>query len=256
MIPTISIVAPAYNEEAVLPLLCRTLFSVIDQIPTYTFEIIIVDNGSTDQTLSVLFNERNHDKRIKIIQLVRNVGVDHGMLAGLTYAHGDASIVMNADLQDNPKLISRFLKKWEAGYDMVYAIIRSRKGVSQAYQLFIRALYKALHILTIGKVPENVSDYRLLDRSVYVKIVEHRHRYVFFRVIAALQSHNSIGIPYDRPMRLYGTSKMNISQYIADIRNAIVTLIVHELPPIHTTTPEPTRSLFPVTRTWGFTKHI
>lgn len=222
----ISIISPAYNEEAVLPLLCRKLTSVIDQIPQYTYKIIIVENGSTDGSINILLKERRKDKRIKILQLVRNVGVDHGILAGLSYASGNAAIVMNADLQDDPRLIPQFIRKWEGGYDMVYAIIRSRKGVSKMHQLLVQILYKGLHLLTLGRVPENVSDYRLLDRSLYSQILQRRHRNMFFRVAAALQSRNALGIAYDRPQRMRGTSKMTIAHYVADIRNAVITIIM------------------------------
>lgn len=227
---TVSIISPAYNEEAVLALFCQSLISVINQIPKYTFEIIIVENGSTDGSIDVLLNERRKDKRIKIVQLVRNIGIDNGILAGLSYASGDAAIVMNADLQDDPKLITQFISKWKQGYDMVYAIIRSRKGISQAHQLLVRLLYKELHIVSMGRVPENVSDYRLLDRSLYSQILKRRHRNMFFRVAAALQSKNAIGIVYDRPERMRGTSKMTIAHYVADIRNAVITLFASVKP--------------------------
>lgn len=256
VIHTISIVIPAYNEEAVIPFLCRVLISVIDQITTYKFEIIIVENGSTDTSLDILLRERRKDRRIKIVKLVRNVGLDIGIIAGLTYARGDAAIVMNADLQDEPKLISRFLKKWEAGYDMVFAIIRSRKGVSQAQQFFVRVLYKGLHLLTIGKVPENVSDYRLLDRSLYSQILMRRHRFISFRVAAAMMSNNAIGIGYDRPQRQGGSSKMTISDYLSDVGNAIITIIMYGMPPISILNSIGNQPLYTVKHTYGLRGNV
>lgn len=247
----ISIVVPAYNEALVLSLLCRRLRETLIRIPKYTFEIIIVENGSTDNSMGMLLKERMKDKRIKIVQLTKNVGLDNGLIAGLTHAHGDATIVMNADLQDDPKLIPQFINKWEKGYDMVYAIIRSRKGMSQVHQLLVRILYKGLYLLTVGGVPENVSDYRLLDRSLYAQILTRSHRFMFFRVTAALRSKNAIGIAYDRPQRMRGTSKMNIADNIAEIRNAVITIIVHLMPPVTMRNAIRNQPLYTVKRTYG-----
>lgn len=218
---TVSIISPAYNEEAVLPLFCQTLILVINRIPNYTFEIIIVENGSTDGSIDVLLKERRKDKRIKIVQLVRNVGVDNGILAGLSYASGNAAIVMNADLQDNPQLISQFIKRWEDGYDMVYAIIKTRMGYSRFHQLVLRVLYKTLYKLSGGIVHENVSDFRLIDQRVYRQILESHGQNIFFRAVVSLFSGNSTGIPYDRPARAGGTSKMTPWILASDIRNAL-----------------------------------
>lgn len=247
----LSIVIPAFNEEEVLPLLYQRLQTILSKLHSYTFEVIVVENGSVDGTLAKLLQIRSYDKRIKILQLARNVGLDNGMIAGLMYARGNAAIVMNADLQDDPQLIPKFIALWDKGYDMVYAIIRSRKGISHMHQILVRLLYKGLHIVSMGTVPENVSDYRLLDKSLYSQILKRRHRHLFFRAAAALRSKNAIGIAYDRPQRMHGTSKMNIAYNIAEIRNAVITLIVHLMPTKTILNAMRNQPLYAVKRTYG-----
>lgn len=219
----ISIVTPAYNEEAVLPMFCQALISQINLMSKYSFEIIVVENGSADRSIDVLLKERKKDKRIKILQLVRNVGVDDGILAGLSYASGNAAIVMNADLQDDPRLIPQFIKNWENGYDMVYAIILARMGHSRFHQLILRVLYKTMHGISGGIIYENVSDYRLIDRRIYHQIIQSHEHNVFFRALVSLTSSKSIGIPYDRPARAGGISKMTPGILASDIYNALYT---------------------------------
>ena len=126
----ISIVIPAYNEESVVDELKKRLQNMMNTCSNYDFEVIIVENGSHDETYNKLINIHHQDNRFKIIQLSRNFGSDGGILAGLKYGRGDAIVIMCADLQDPPELIIEFIKKWEEGYDIVYGIIQKRDGVS------------------------------------------------------------------------------------------------------------------------------
>src|SRR3989344_7171020 len=120
MSPLISLVIPAYNEAANIPELAKRLRAVFQKLPQYNFEVIIVENGSSDTTLAKLQVIRRKDKRFKILQLSRNFGCDGGIAAGLSYAKGNASIIMMADLQDPPEMISKFLRQWEKGYEIIY----------------------------------------------------------------------------------------------------------------------------------------
>lgn len=224
---TISIVIPAYNEMGSLPMLIRSIRVAIKRLSAYNFELVFVDNGSSDQTLGILMRKQRKDRRIKVVQLPHNVGVDLGIIAGLFYAKGNAAIVMNADLQDDPSLIPHFISRWEEGYDMVYAIVRKREGVSAIHHLFTKLLYKGLYALSCGFVPENVSDFRLIDRSVCANVLKRAHRYLFFRAAAAIVSTKSIGVPYDRPARAAGESKMSFADPFLEIRNALITLVMH-----------------------------
>ena len=116
----ISIIVPAYNEEACVEELARRLALVFDANPKYDFEAIIVENGSLDRTWELLQVIHEEDKRFKIVQLSRNFKMDGGLTAGLHHAKGDAAVLMTADLQDPPELISEFINQWEQGYAVSY----------------------------------------------------------------------------------------------------------------------------------------
>lgn len=203
----VSIIVPAYNEEEVIPKLCSRLINVIDSLSHLEFEIIIVEGASTDQTFSVLLRERKKDPRIKILQLAKNEGCDGGIIAGLTYAKGDAAIVMMADLQDVPELIPKFIEEWRKGYDNVYGIVKKRIGVPITRKIGTHLFYRIIDFLTKGSVPQNVSDFRLMDKKVYREIIKMSEHNKFFRGLVMWTGYSHIGIPFNRPKRQAGKSK-------------------------------------------------
>jgi dolichol-phosphate mannosyltransferase len=115
----ISIVAPAFNEEECVEELARRLSAVMNQLVAYEFEVLIVENGSTDKTWSLLQQIALRDQRFKPVRLSRNFGMDGGVTAGIELAEGDACVIMTADLQDPPELIPEFVKKWEEGFENI-----------------------------------------------------------------------------------------------------------------------------------------
>ncbi|MEK7605461.1 MAG: glycosyltransferase family 2 protein [Patescibacteria group bacterium] len=214
----ISIVIPAYNEEEVVPELTKRLSKFMDTFTTYNFEVVVVEHGSKDKTLSELIKAHKKDKRIKILKLAKNEGCDGGIIAGLNFASGDAAVIMMADLQEPPELIPQFTEKWEEGYDIVYGIVKKRKKVPFLKIIGSLAFYRLMDFTTKGSLPENVSDFRLLDRRVYsviTKIPEHNQ---FFRGIAVWVGFKQIGIPFDRPERFAGKSK---ADYVTMFRVAL-----------------------------------
>lgn len=203
----ISIVIPAYNEEEVLDELKRRLQQVMNIIKDYDFEVIIVENGSWDSTFEKLLGINKEDPRFKIVQLSRNFGCDGGITAGLAFANGDAAVIMNADLQDPPEMIAQFIKKWEDGYDIVYGIIQKREGVSLIRKILSSLAYKIIYLLTDATIPENASDFRLIDEKVYVTVNKMEEKNKFLRGIIAWTGFKQIGIPYERPPRYAGEPK-------------------------------------------------
>lgn len=203
----ISIVIPAYNEEEVLDELKRRLQQVMNIIKDYDFEVIIVENGSWDSTFEKLLGINKEDPRFKIVQLSRNFGCDGGITAGLAFANGDAAVIMNADLQDPPEMIAQFIKKWEDGYDIVYGIIQKREGVSLIRRILSSLAYKIIYLLTDATIPENASDFRLIDEKVYVTVNKMEEKNKFLRGIIAWTGFKQIGIPYERPPRYAGEPK-------------------------------------------------
>ncbi len=218
----ISIVIPAYNEEAVLPELFKQLNTVLKILRQFTFEIIVVENGSEDNTLPVSLRHRKKDPRIKILQLAKNEGCDGAIIAGLTYAKGKAAIVMMADLQDDPALIPVFLKKWQEGYDMVYGIVKKRIGIPITRRAGTYLFYKLLYVLTKGTLPENVSDFRLMDQKVYKLITAIPEHNKFFRGLVIWTGYKHAGIPFERKKRFAGKSKANFS----NVLNTAITGII------------------------------
>ena len=203
----ITVVVPAYNESDCVDELAARLASLFNSEDSYEWEAIIVENGSTDDTWSLLEKINVMDPRFKVIRLARNFGMDGGLTAGLDFAKGDACVFMTADLQDPPELISEFLRKWEQGYENVYGVLTKRDGTGRVRTFNSKAFYWLASKLTDGRIPRNVSDFRLLDRKAYeaVRSMEERNR--FLRGLAAWVGFESIGIPMERTPRFGGESK-------------------------------------------------
>lgn len=202
----ISIVIPAYNEQDNVEELARRLQAVFSTNPKYDFEVIIIENGSIDQTYEKLLMVHQRDPRFKIIQLARNFRMDGGITAGLSFATGDAAVIMTADLQDPPELIPQFIKKWEEGYENVYGIVTRRTGTSLIRRFNSQLFYKVANALTSGMIPKNVSDFRLVDRKVYETINSIHERNRFIRGLFAWVGYKSTGIEHERAERFAGTS--------------------------------------------------
>ena len=197
----ISVVIPLYNEEAVIDELKTRLQKVVNKLKDYSFEFIMVENGSVDSTYDKLVKLHKEDRRFKIVKLSRNFGCDGGISAGLTFAEGDAAVIMNADLQDPPEIIPKFIEKWNLGYDMVYGIITKRVGVSFLRRTISYVFYIIMNILTKGVVPRNVSDFRLVDRKVYKVIANMPEHNRFLRGMFAWSGFKQTGVPFTRPPR-------------------------------------------------------
>jgi len=204
---TISIVITAYNEEDNVIELHRQLNEVILEIPEYNFELIFIENGSTDQTLENLKVLSEKDSKVKIIKLSRNFGFDGGMTAGLDNVTADAAIVMTANLQDNPYVVPEFIEKWEEGFDMVYGVVKSRPGKSIIRKFNSKIYYKILKRATNNLIPKDVSDYRLIDKKVINALSQLRESNRFFRGFFSWVGFSTIGVEFERQERFSGESK-------------------------------------------------
>ena len=202
----ISVVIPAFNEEANIQQLSERLAAVFDEESKYDFEAIIVENGSIDKTFEQSVAARERDPRFKVLQLSRNFRMDGGLTAGLSSASGDAAVLMAADLQDPPELIHEFLRKWEEGYEIVYQIVTDRQGTGPIRRMNSQLFYWVAGIMTDGRIPRNVSDFRLVDRKVYetVNVMQERNRFV--RGLFAWVGFSAVGVEADRAPRTGGVS--------------------------------------------------
>lgn len=214
----ISIVIPAFNEEKGLDELKRQLQLVMNANDNYDFEVIIVENGSWDNSFEVLERIHYDDPRFKVLQLSRNFGCDGGITAGMRYAKGDALVIMMADLQEPPELISQFIKKWEEGYDVIYGIVKKRAEVGPIRSFCTQIFYRIMYVLTDKAIPENVSDFRLMDRRVYLAINSMNERNRLLRGLIAWTGFKQYGIPFERRPRYAGKSTFS---YIAVFKLAL-----------------------------------
>lgn len=203
----ISVVIPAFNEEDCLPELIKQLNSVFDIEKKYDFEVVFVENGSTDSSWKILTLNSTLDNRYKVIRLSRNFRMDGGLTAGLDFVRGDACILMTADLQDPPSFIHKLLRKREEGFEHVYGIVTQRRGTSLLRKINSQIFYSVANKLTDGKILRNVSDFRIVDKKVYTAIRSMKERNRFVRGLFSWAGFNSCGIPMIRQERFAGESK-------------------------------------------------
>ena len=216
----ISFVIPVYNEELTVPHLITTLTSFIKKQKKYEFEVILVENGSTDTSFSLLKKYAKKNKSLKIVQLAKNIGCDGGIEAGMQFARGDALVVVMADLQEPLEIVNTFIEKWEDGFEIVYGIVKKRTAG------FIRNIsslifYKLINILTRNMFPENASDFRLIDKKVYLTINSLTEKNKYLRGLIIWTGFKSIGIPFDRKNRIAGESKANTTTVLKVAVNGI-----------------------------------
>lgn len=206
--PRVSVVIPFLNEEPIVDLFFEeTLPSVVELGVEY--EIICVDNGSTDATLDHLLMWRMRNPEIKLISLSRYFGKEAALTAGLDYASGNAVIFMDPDLQDPPDMLHSFLEHWRSGYDMVYATRRS-SGIESPMKSWLNGMfYKVFNFVSEIGIPSRTGDFRLIDAKI-VEVMRHtREKSRFLRGLTTWAGFKSKAVMFDRPERRKGKSKSN-----------------------------------------------
>lgn len=206
-LPTISIVVPCWNEEAVIPELYSRVVTIMDQIGE-TWELICINDGSTDNTLASLTELHQKDHRVKVINFSRNFGHQIAITAGTDYANGSAVIVMDADLQDPPSVIRDMVDRWREGYDVAYAVRTSRKGES-VFKLWTASIfYRLLQWITDEvDIPLDAGDFRLMDRQVILAMRRVREKHRFMRGLTSWVGFKQIAVEYERAERFAGETK-------------------------------------------------
>jgi len=206
---TVTILVPAYNEEEVLYQLYDRLTSVIEGVTSYHFELLFVNDGSRDNTLSIIKSMRLKDSRISYVDLSRNFGKEIAMIAGLDYAKGDAVVIIDADLQDPPELIPEMINYWEQGFDDVYAKRKSRSGETWLKKWTSSVYYKVLQKMTRIPIQENTGDFRLLDRRCVEALKQLREAQRYTKGMFSWVGYNKKEILFDRDPRAAGETKWN-----------------------------------------------
>jgi glycosyltransferase involved in cell wall biosynthesis len=213
---TLSVVIPLYDEADNLAELLRRIRGAIAglSVAPAAWELICVDDGSTDATLAMLLDAAAVDPHLRVVSLSRNFGHQIAATAGLDAARGDAVVLMDGDLQDPPELIDPFLAKFREGYDVVYATRRRRAGESRFKLLTASLFYRTIRRLTNVSIPVDTGDFRLMSRRVVAALRSSRERHRFIRGLVSWVGYKQTGIEYDRAERFSGSSKYPLSKML------------------------------------------
>jgi polyisoprenyl-phosphate glycosyltransferase len=209
----LSVAVPIHNEEGVLPELLARLSGVLDAIPGGPHEIVIVDDGSTDRTLAILEQAARRDPRILALSLSRNFGHQSAISAALDHVTGDATVVMDGDLQDRPEVIPQIVEKYRQGYEVVYAQ-RVRRKEPWPLKLCYFVFYRLMASLSDIQLPLDSGDFGLMSRRVVeeVRRMPEHHRYL--RGMRSWVGFQQMGIPIERAERHSGKSKYSIARLV------------------------------------------
>ncbi|RAM65152.1 bactoprenol glucosyl transferase [Herbaspirillum rubrisubalbicans] len=206
---TISLLVPFYNEGGGVETFARSISAILEQIPCYAFEIVCIDDGSKDSTLAELLAVQRRDPRFTIIELSRNFGKEAAMTAGIDSASGEAIIPIDADLQDPPELIGQMIELWEQGAEVVLARRIDRSSDSYLKRKTATLFYRFHNALSGIKIPENVGDYRLMDRVVAEAIKQLPERQRFMKGLFTWVGFKTVTLDYKRQARQVGATKFS-----------------------------------------------
>lgn len=210
----VSILVPCYNEEASLPILYIEIKKLMDSQSTYEWEVLFVNDGSTDGTLNIIQELRDKDKRLNYVNLTRNFGKENAMLAGFDYVTGDCMVIMDADLQDPPSLIPKMLEYWEQGYEDIYAKRADRGNESWFRKKCSLLFYKILDHTTRFDVLQNVGDFRLLDRCCINALKQLRESERYTKGMFCWIGYKKKEIIFDRGDRSIGESSWDFGSLL------------------------------------------
>jgi dolichol-phosphate mannosyltransferase len=216
-----SIVIPVHNEEAVLPILLRRMDALLADLDAPS-EVIFVDDGSTDTTSIVLAAKARDDRRYRYIGLSRNFGHQVAITAGMEAARGDATVVMDADLQDPPEVIGEMIARWQEGYEIVYARRLSRAGESPFKRFSARLFYRLLGRLSSIDIPYDAGDFRLIDRKALKAFLQMPEQDRFVRGMFAWLGFRQTEVAFHRPPRLAGTTKYPLARMARLAVNGVI----------------------------------
>lgn len=204
----ISLVAPMFNEQEVIELFFHAVEACFKDID-YNYEVICINDGSTDNTYDLLKAKSKHNPSIKVVNLSRNYGKEVALTAGLDHASGDAAIPIDCDLQDPIDVIPKLIEKWEEGFDVVLAKRIDRSSDSFTKRFTSKIFYRLIDKISEIHIPSNVGDFRLMDKKVLSALGEYREQSRFMKGILASLGFKEATVEYVRAPRAAGTTKWN-----------------------------------------------
>lgn len=229
----ISILVPAYNEAPVLEKLFSRLGDLANNNKDYEFEFLFVNDGSRDKTLEIIKDYAEKDNRVAYVDLSRNFGKEVAMIAGFDHVTGDATVIVDADLQDPPELIPKMIEFWEEGYDDVYAKRKSRAGESWFKKFSSKMYYRTLQRVSHITIQEDTADFRLLDRRAIEALKQFRESERNTKGMFSWIGFNKKEILYDRHERAAGTGSWG---YLKLINHAIDGITSFTIAPLRVST--------------------
>ncbi len=204
--PVFTIIAPIFNELENLPILHERISNVMDQ-SGHSWELVLVDDGSTDGSTDMIREIAKKDERIRPVIFARNFGHQIAVTAGLDYSRGQAVVIIDADLQDPPEVILKLIEKWQEGFEVVYAVRSEREGETFFKKITASVFYRLIFRITDVKIPMDTGDFRLMDRKVVNVMNSMREHHRFLRGMSAWVGFKQIGVTYKRAARLAGETK-------------------------------------------------
>lgn len=226
---TISVVIPCFNESEVIDFTVEKLLSVTNAIDKYQFELIFVNDGSSDTTEEKLLHYSRVHQNIRTISFSRNFGHQPAASAGLDASLGDAVVLIDADLQDPPEVIEDMIAKWEEGYDVVYGTRLSRDGESAFKKATAKWFYRLLNQLSEVPIPLDTGDFRLMDRQVVDQLVAMPEKSRFIRGMVSWIGFNQTSVAYERSARFAGESKYPLRKMLKFAVDGILSFSVKPL---------------------------
>lgn len=211
---TISVLVPAYNEEANIERAYQAITAVFRTLPDYDYEIIVTDNHSTDRTFALLQELAAGDPRLRVIRFSRNVGYQRSLLMAYKAANGDCSVQIDCDLQDPPELIPQMLTLWKQGHQVVYGVRRSLPDT--AITGFTRKLfYRTVRAMSEDDLPLDAGEFRLVDKCIIDELKRVDDTSPYLRGLISSMGFSQVGFEYDRQARIAGTSKFPFKAMLA-----------------------------------------
>lgn len=210
----ISVIIPCYNEQETVNRFYKEIKRVTDDILDYSFEFIYVNDGSKDQTASLVKELHVKDERVCLVDFSRNFGKEAAMLAGMELAQGDAIVIMDVDLQDPPELVPKMIKLYEEGYENIYTRRRNREGEPPIRSFFANLFYKLINQMSDVEIINGARDYRLLSRRAVDELIKLKEKNRFSKGLFQWVGYDSICLEFDHVERVAGETKWSFMKLV------------------------------------------
>lgn len=211
--PIYSIVAPVYNEEGNLPLFYERIRNVMT-VAGESWELVLINDGSRDNSLEIMHSLAEKDPHVKLVNFARNFGHQIAVTAGVDHATGHAVILIDSDLQDPPEVIPDLIAKWKAGFDVVYAVRKERRGESFFKLVTAKLFYRLIYRITDVDIPLDTGDFRLMDEKVVAVLRRMREHNRFIRGMTSWIGFKQTGVEYVREPRYAGETKYSLRRMV------------------------------------------